>query len=382
MEIRSLSEYTGCRVLAKAEFLNPGGSSKDRIALYLIEKAEENGLLVPNTGCCIFEGTSGSTGISLAMIAKAKGYKCHIVMSSDIAKEKSDILEKYGATVERVPPCSIVDPNNFVNVARRRADEYTLQHQNNSEWGSSSSALGDGTHKKGFSPRGYFVNQFENPLNFEAHYTRTGPEIYQQITSQCNGGSSGKVDAFIHGSGTGGTISGVTKYLRTKFPELKVYLADPQGSGLANKVNHGVMFSPTEKEGTRKRHQVDTIVEGIGLNRLTKNFAFLFPNSKMPTSLVDGGAITVTDQEAVYMSRWLAENDGNTRETRLFVGSSSAINCVAVLKIAKKLGAGKTIVTILADSGQRHLTKFWNDGYLDKLSLSTTPPSSLDSFIS
>ncbi|KAJ1950552.1 Cysteine synthase 2 [Linderina macrospora] len=215
IRINSLSDATGCEILAKVEYMNPGGSSKDRIALYLIEQAEAGGLLTPNTGSCIFEGTSGSTGISLAMVAKAKGYDCHIVMPNDMAIEKSQLLERHGATVERVLPCSIVDKGNYVNVARRRAEEFN-----------------DGTRQ------GYFVDQFENPKNAEAHYRTTGPEIYAQ---------AGDIDAFVHGSGTGGTIAGVTYYLKPRIPGLQCFLADPQGSGLANKVNHGVMFAETER---------------------------------------------------------------------------------------------------------------------------------------
>ncbi|KAJ1881826.1 Cysteine synthase 2 [Coemansia sp. RSA 486] len=344
IRINSLSDHTGCEILAKAEFLNPGGSSKDRIALYLIEKAESLNQLIPHTQSCIFEGTSGSTGISLAMVARAKGYLCHIVMPSDQAIEKSQLLERYGATVERVAPCSIVDKNNFVNVARRRAMEYGKDNND------------DGR-------RGYFVDQFENPLNSEAHYRTTGPEILKQ--------TSGKIDVFVHGSGTGGTIAGITRYLKPRVPGLRCFLADPQGSGLANKVNHGVMFSDTEREGTRRRQQVDTLVEGVGLNRLTRNFAnILQPSGKC---LLDG-AISVSDADAVKMSRWLMANDG------LFVGSSAAINCVAALSLARSMGPGHTVVTVLADSGQRHLTKFWNDQKMAALGYSTEPPESLDEF--
>ncbi|KAJ1988565.1 Cysteine synthase 2 [Coemansia umbellata] len=338
LRIRSLSEATGCEVLAKAEFLNPGGSSKDRIALYLIERAEARGQLRPHASDCIFEGTSGSTGISLAMVARARGYLCHIVMPSDQAIEKSQLLERHGATVERVAPCSIVDRNNFVNVARRRAREYCAGGR-----------------------QGYFVDQFENPLNAEAHYRTTGPEILRQ--------THGRVSAFVHGSGTGGTIAGVTHYLKPRVPNIKCYLADPQGSGLANKVNHNVLFADAEREGTRRRQQVDTLVEGVGLNRLTRNFARLVG----PKCILDG-AISVSDADAVAMSRWLMANDG------LFVGSSGAINCVAALNVARALGPGHTVVTILADSGQRHLTKFWNDDAMAALGHPVVAPESLDAF--
>ncbi|PIA13842.1 OAS-TL 2 protein [Coemansia reversa NRRL 1564] len=341
MRINSLSEATGCEILGKAEFLNPGGSSKDRVALFLVEQAEAAGQLKPHTGNSIFEGTSGSTGISLAMVARAKGYDCHIVMPNDQAIEKAQLLERYGATVERVPPCSIVDEGHFVNVARRRAAEF-----------------GAGNDKQ----RGYFVDQFENPRNAEAHFRTTGPEILQQ--------TNGRIDAFVHGSGTGGTIAGVTRYLKKHVSGLRSILADPQGSGLANKINHGVMFATTEREGTRRRQQVDSLVEGVGLNRLTRNFASLL---RTDGCLLDG-AESVSDADAVRMSRWLMAHDG------LFIGSSSAINCVAALRMARQLGPGHTIVTVLADSGQRHLTRFWCDSVLATRGLPTVAPASLDAF--
>ncbi|KAI8971649.1 tryptophan synthase beta subunit-like PLP-dependent enzyme [Mycotypha africana] len=319
MKIRSLSEATGCLILGKAEFLNPGGSSKDRVALNMIKTAEENGILEPHKGSTIFEGTVGSTGISIAMVARAKGYKAWIVMPDDQAKEKYQLLDKLGATVEKVRPVSIIDKKQFVNWARERAATF---HD------------GDAV--------GYFADQFENEANFQAHYNNTGPEIYRQ--------TAGKVDALVLGAGTGGTLSGITCYLKERLSNLKVFLADPQGSGLYNKVKYNVMYAPTEKEGSRKRHQVDTVVEGIGINRLTKNF-------DKGRHLVDD-AFRVTDEEAIKMSRYLVREDG------LFIGSSSAVNCVAAVRAAKKLGPGHVIVTLLNDSGQRHLTKFWSDDYL------------------
>lgn len=202
-----------------------------------------------------------------------------------MAIEKSDLLLKLGAEVERVRPAPIVDQNQFVNLARTRAREHT-----------------ENTQKPG---RGLFADQFETEANWRAHYAGTGPEIYEQ--------TGGLVDAFVSGAGTGGTISGVALFLKSRLANLKVVLADPQGSGLFNKVKYGVMFDPKEKEGTRRRHQVDTIVEGIGINRVTHNF-------EIGRALVDD-AIRVTDQQAISMARWLVENDG------IFVGSSSAVNC-------------------------------------------------------
>lgn len=190
--------------------------------------------------------------------------------------------------------------------------------------------------------RGYFINQFENPLNSEIHFSSTGPEIYNQ--------TNGNIDAIVLGSGTGGTMSGVARYLKSKIPDLYVVLADPQGSGLYSKVKYNTLWSHTDAEGTRKRHQVDTIVEGVGLNRLTANFS-------MALDYIDN-AISVTDQEAVNVSRLVLEKEG------LFIGSSSAVNLAAALKLQCILPKGSRILTLLCDHGSRHVTKFWNDRYL------------------
>ncbi len=215
-------------------------------------------------------------------------------MPNDLAIEKSDLLLKLGAIVERVRPAPIVDPNQFVNLARTRAKEHT-----------------DDPKKPG---RGLFADQFETEANWHAHFTGTGPEIYEQ--------TGGFIDAFVSGAGTGGTISGVALFLKSKLPDLKVVLADPPGSGLLNKVKYGVMFDAMEREGTRRRQHVDTIVEGIGINRVTHNF-------EVGRELIND-AIRVTDDQAIGMGRWLVENDG------IFVGSSSAVNCKASLSIFPK----------------------------------------------
>lgn len=291
IKIKSLSEATGCEILAKAEFLNGAGNSpKDRVALSIINMAEDEGLLTPNSGDMVYEGTVGSTGISLAAICRARGYLAHICMPDDVALEKSDLLLRLGAEVERVRPAPIVDQNQFVNKARARA----LEHTNN-------------PNKPG---RGIFADQFETDANWRAHYEGTGPEIYEQ--------TGRKLDAFVAGAGTGGTISGVALFLKPRLPKLKVVLADPQGSGLFNRVKYGVMFDPKEREGTRRRHQVDTIVEGVGINRVTHNF-------EAGRALVDD-AIRVTDEQAMAMARWLVEKDG------IFIGSSSAVNCKSSLQ--------------------------------------------------
>jgi cysteine synthase A len=320
-KIKSLSEATGCEIFAKAEFLNgAGGSPKDRVALNMIKMAEEEGLLRPGQGDTIYEGTVGSTGISLATLARAKGYKAYICMPNDQAKEKSDLLHHLGATVERVMPAPITSTEHFVNLARKRARQQTASGNDDS--------------------KGFFADQFESIANYLAHFKSTGPEIWQQ--------TGGQIDAFVAGAGTGGTISGIAMYLKQEMGMgggLHVVLADPEGSGLYNKVRHGVMFSNTEREGTRRRQQVDTIVEGIGINRITENF-------EVGMELIDD-AVKVSDEQAMKMARWLVEKDG------IFCGSSSAVNCVAAVVTALQMPKGGRVVTILCDSGTRHLSKFW-----------------------
>lgn len=224
-------------------------------------------------------------------------------MPSDQASEKSDLLLKLGATVDRVPPAPIVDPNHFVNRARTLAAAHTADPA-----------------RRG---RGFFANQFENEANWLAHYESTGPEILRQCIGAAGAGGGGTphLDAFVAGAGTGGTISGVARYLKSPpavaggkvLPKVKVVLADPQGSGLFNRVKYGVMFDSAEREGRRRRSQVDSIVEGIGSNRVVGNF-------EIGREWIDD-AVRVEDCEALAMARWLVERDG------IFVGGSSAVNC-------------------------------------------------------
>ncbi|XP_078430711.1 pyridoxal-5'-phosphate-dependent enzyme family protein [Wolffia australiana] len=323
IRINSLSDATGCEILGKAEFLNPGGSIKDRVAVKIIEEAIESGDLVE--GGIVTEGSAGSTAISIATVAPAYGCKCHVVIPDDAAIEKSQILEALGSTVERVRPVSITHKDHFVNIARRRAVE-----------ASESKHSFFGSDCKG----GFFADQFENLANFRAHYETTGPEIWEQ--------TGGKVHAFIAAAGTGGTVAGVSRFLKGRNPEIKCFLIDPPGSGLFNKVTRGVMYTREEAEGSRLKNPFDTVTEGIGINRLTRNFVL---------AALDG-AYRGTDREAVDMSRFLVRKDG------LFLGSSSAMNCVGAVRLARELGPGHTIVTILCDSGMRHLSKFYNDHYL------------------
>ncbi|TFK85808.1 PALP-domain-containing protein [Polyporus arcularius HHB13444] len=372
VRIQSLSNALGVDILGKAEFMNPGGSVKDRVALRMIADAEEQGLLHPHTGSRIFEGTVGSTGISIATIARARGYEATIIMPDDVAEEKVKALLALGAQVERVRPASIVDKKQFVNLARERARNFgsdpedpahpTHTHRGHLIPTASSSivvtttadeALADNAlmspkeeREFAMKPRGFFADQFENRSNYYAHFDGTGPEIWRQ--------TSGWIDAFVSGAGTGGTLAGTGQYLKSKKKDILVALSDPEGSGLYNKVKYGVMFDRKEAEGTKRRHQVDTVVEGIGINRLTHNFELALP-------IIDE-AFRVTDAEAVAMSRYLVHHDG------LFLGSSSACNLVACIKLVKKMGwnNGERIVTILCDSGSRHYSKFWNDDYLAK----------------
>ncbi|KAJ3245829.1 hypothetical protein HDU78_008561 [Chytriomyces hyalinus] len=318
--IPSLSRITGCTIVGKMEMLSVGGSSKDRLARAVIEQAERDHLITPHQGHIIVEGTVGSTGISLATIANAKGYKALIIMPDDQAQEKYELLTQLGATIEKVRPVSIADPNHFVRVAERRAKEINKSGERNSD---------------GNPIRAFFVNQFETP----------------QVGIK-------NLDSFVMGAGTGGTLAGVSMFLKSKMQDLRVVLADPEGSGLFHKVKSNIMYSPTEAEGTRKRHQVDTIVEGIGINRVTHNFQTAL---KQPNLI--SNAVKVTDREAVEMSRFILRNDG------LFCGSSTAVHLVAAYREAKQLGPGHTVLTFLCDSGTRHLTKFWNDKYIKKAGL-------------
>lgn len=275
VRINSLSDALGVEILGKAEYLNPGGSVKDRVALQMIDDAEERGFLYPHTGSRIFEGTSGSTGISIATIARARGYEATIIMPDDIAEEKVKALLALGADVERVRPASIVDKKQFVNLARQRAAHFGQNrdlrpHIMRTSTSSivvattASEDLLDDRHgaftieeeaELRTRPRGFFADQFENQSNFDAHYHGTGPEIWRQ--------TSGRVDAFVSGVGTGGTISGTGKFLKSVNEDVVVAVSDPEGSGMYNKVKYGVMFDKKEAEGTKRRHQVDTVVEGM-----------------------------------------------------------------------------------------------------------------------
>lgn len=300
IRLNSFSEETGCEILGKAEFLNPGGSVKDRAALYIIEDAEKKGLLKP--GGTVVEGTAGNTGIGLAHICNAKGYKCVIVIPETQSQEKMDALRTLGAEVRTVPAVPYKNPDNYVKVSGRIAAE-----MDNAIW----------------------ANQFDNLANRLSHYETTGPEIWQQ--------TDGKIDAWTAATGTGGTFAGVSLFLKEKNPQIKSVLADPMGSGLYSYVKTGEIKS----EG-------NSVTEGIGNSRITAN---------MENVPIDD-AIRIDDREAIRVIYQLLNKEG------LFMGGSVGINVGAALALAKELGPGHTIVTVLCDGGGRYQSRLYNKEWL------------------
>jgi cysteine synthase len=320
IEIPSLSKITGCKILAKAEHLNPGGSVKDRAALFMVEQAEKDGKLKAGGSgiiSTIVEGTAGNTGIGLALVANAKGYRCVIVMPSNQSPEKIDLLNTLGAEVELVEPVAFSNPNHFYHTAQRRSQDIE---------------------------NAFWADQFENIANSESHYQTTAPEIWHQ--------TGGIIDGIVMSSGTGGTIGGVTAYLKEQNPSIAAYLIDPQGSGLYNFMTEGVF----KAEGS-------SITEGIGINRGTANFY----RAKLD------GAFQGSDLEAIEMAHHLLKHDG------LFVGSSAALNLVGAVKLARKLGKGKVIVTIICDGGGRYQSRMFNAQWLAEKQL--TPTGSIESIL-
>ncbi|MGA1264734.1 MAG: cysteine synthase A [Prochlorothrix sp.] len=300
IRLRSFSEATGCEILGKAEFLNPGGSVKDRAALFIIEEAERQGLLKP--GGTIVEGTAGNTGIGLAHICNAKGYKCLIVIPDTQSQEKIDLLRTLGAEVRTVPAVPYRDPNNYVKLSGRLAAEL-----DNAIW----------------------ANQFDNLANRLAHYETTGPEIWEQ--------TNGKIDAWTAATGTGGTYAGVSLFLKEKNPDIRCVVADPMGSGLYSYVKTGEITL----EGS-------SVTEGIGNSRITANM------EGVPLD----DAIQVTDPEALAVIYQLLRQEG------LFMGGSVGINVGAAVKLAQEMGPGHTIVTVLCDGGARYQSRLYNAEWL------------------
>jgi cysteine synthase A len=300
IRLNSFSDETGCEILGKAEFLNPGGSVKDRAALEIIEDAERKGLLKP--GGTVVEGTAGNTGIGLAHICNAKGYKCLIVIPNTQSQEKIDLLRTLGAEVRTVPAVPYRDPNNYVKLSGRIAEE-----TENAIW----------------------ANQFDNLANREAHYKTTAPEIWQQ--------TDGTIDVWVASTGTGGTYAGAALFFKEKNPNLQCVVADPMGSGLYSYIKTGEV----KIEGS-------SITEGIGNSRITAN---------MENVPIDD-AIQIDDSEAIRVVYQLLRKDG------LFVGGSVGINVGAAIALAKKLGPGHTIVTILCDGGARYQSRLYNPDWL------------------
>eukprot|EP00041_Stephanoeca_diplocostata_P008999 m.135856 g.135856 ORF g.135856 m.135856 type:complete len:387 (-) comp17570_c0_seq5:156-1316(-) len=311
IRLNRLSEETGCEILGKAEFLNPGGSVKDRPAEMLIRDAEERGLL--KEGGTVVEGTAGNTGIGLAHICNARGYKCVIYMPNTQSQEKIDTLKMLGADVRPVPAVPFSDPDNYNHQAKRCADEL-----DNAIW----------------------TNQFDNVANRRAHYESTGPEIWAQ--------TNGTLNAFTCATGTGGTLAGTARFLKEQDPSVQVVLADPPGSVLYRFFEHGTL----EREGD------GSITEGIGQGRITDNLA------GTPLDY----AIHIPDVDSMQMTFRLLHEEG------ILVGASSGLNVCAAVEVARRLGPGHTVATILCDSGSRYAAKIFNKQWLqDKGFLDVIP---------
>ena len=305
IRLRKASELTGCTILGKAEFLNPGGSVKDRAALFIIRDAQRRGTLRP--GGLIVEGSAGNTGIGLALVGNACGYRTLIVIPETQSHEKKDALRLAGAKLREVPAVPFKDPNNYVRVAERLAQELASSEPNGI----------------------LYANQWDNLANKDAHYRGTGPEIWRQ--------TDGRVDGFVCAIGTGGTLAGIAAFLKEARREVVVACADPLGAAMYQWFKHGELKS----EGS-------SISEGIGQGRITGNLAGL--------ALDD--AYQVPDAEALPVLFDLLSEEG------LCLGGSSAINVAGAIRLARDLGPGKTIVTILCDSGQRYQSKLWNPAFL------------------
>ena len=397
VELKRVSKLIGRSVYAKMESMNPGGTGKDRAALNMIRMAEKEGTLPPaattictsddddnyndnlflhpslpaititadttttmtktktnppthdgvapttstenelesmvlqalersRTGGLVVEGTSGSTGIALATLCAARGHACLVVLPDDQAVEKQRILRSLGAVVYEVPTASISNPKHYVNLGRKAA------------------ALA----RDKFGVSAVFIDQFENLSNFDIHYRKTGPELLRQLGERGHG-----LDAFVMSSGTGGTIAGMGTYLKEQCAateQVQIVLVDPPGSSLYHKVEHGIAYAAEQRERHLRKHRYDTLAEGIGLDRITRNFS-------SGLDCIDK-AIRVTDQEAVDMAHWILRTEG------LWIGSSSAMNLVGAIRTALALPEGSAVVTIVCDGGQRHATRFWDPTFI------------------
>jgi cysteine synthase A len=315
IRLRRLSELTGCEILGKAEFMNPGGSVKDRAAYGIITDAEQRGLLKP--GATIVEGTAGNTGIGLAVIGRARGYKTVIVIPNNQSPEKMHLLRILGAEVMAVPEKPYKDPENYNHIARRLAEE-----------------------------RGWFwANQFDNTANRQAHYRSTGPEIWEQ--------TNGEVSAFVAAVGTGGTLAGATLYLKEQNAKVAAICADPYGAAMWSWFTNG---NTDTNDG-------DSIAEGIGQGRVTKNIEGISIDK----------AYRIDDQTGLTIVHRLLHEEG------LFLGLSSGINIAGAMRFAKETGPGQTIVTVLCDSGHKYQSTLFNREWLHSNHLD--PDLSLESIL-
>ncbi|KIM99614.1 hypothetical protein OIDMADRAFT_126156 [Oidiodendron maius Zn] len=322
IRLNHISEATGCEVLGKAEFMNPGGSIKDRAALYVVKDAEERGLLQP--GGTVVEGTAGNTGIGLAHVCRSKGYKLVIYMPNTQSQGKIDLLRLLGAEVYPVPAVPFDNPDNYNHQAKRHAENLE-----NAVW----------------------TNQFDNVANRKAHIETTGPEIWHQ--------TNGKVDAFVCATGTGGTLAGVTRYLKTASDgRVKSFLADPPGSVLHSYISSGGKL--IERTGS-------SITEGIGQGRVTDN---LGPD----IDLLDG-SMHVSDERSIEMVYRCLDEEG------LYLGASSCLNVAAAREVAEKLGKGHTVVTVLCDGAYRYADRLFSKKWLTDKKLIGAIPKHLEKYI-
>ncbi len=305
IRLNRVSDETGCEILGKAEFLNPGGSVKDRAALFIVRDAEERGLLKP--GGVIVEGTAGNTGIGLALVGNARGYRSVIVIPDTQSQEKKDMLRLCGAELIEVPAVPYSDPDNYVKYSGRLAEELNAKEPNGAIW----------------------ANQFDNVANRKAHIEGTGPEIWEQ--------TEGAVDGFICAVGTGGTLAGVGMALKERNKDVVIGLADPMGAALYHYYKHGEL----KAEG-------ESITEGIGQGRVTKN---------LEGAPIDE-AYQIRDEEALPIIFDLLQHEG------LCMGGSTGINVAGAIRLAKQMGPGHTIVTILADLGTLYQSKIFNPEFL------------------
>ncbi|MEE8121283.1 MAG: cysteine synthase A [Anaerolineales bacterium] len=312
IRLKKASDLTGCEILGKAEFLNPGGSVKDRAALYIIKDAEKRGLLKP--GGVVVEGTAGNTGIGLALVGNARGYRTVIVMPESQSREKKDSLRLCGVDLRLVPAVPYRDPGNYVHASKRLAANLAETEPNGAMW----------------------ANQWDNLANCRAHYETTGPEIWRQ--------TGGKVDAFICAIGTGGTLAGVGKALKQRKKDVVIALADPMGAAMYNHFKHGKL-----------KGKGSSITEGIGQGRVTGNVAEVHVDE----------AFQIPDEEALPIIFDMLKDEG------LYVGGSTGINVAGAIRLAKQLGPGHTVVTILADGGERYQSKLFNPDFLRKKGLPT-----------